>query len=58
MKIMDSNIRIINWPAMLISAGLLKYLGFKEFFENPFSITMKICKYMSPKYKKKSKRFI
>ena len=33
MKIMDSNIRIINWPAMLISAGLLKYLGFKEFFE-------------------------
>lgn len=37
---------------MLISAGLLKYLGFKEFFENPFSITMKICKYMSPKYKK------
>lgn len=47
MKITDSNTRIINWPAGLISAGLLKYLDFKEFFKNPFSITMKICKYVS-----------
>lgn len=37
MKIMDSDTGIINWPEWLISAGVLKYLDFKEFFENSCS---------------------
>lgn len=37
MKIMDLDTGVINWHVRLISAGVLKYLDFKEFFENSLS---------------------